>query len=78
MRKARDGSLLRVWDGSVDPVTSDSLYQNYRWLEAGNSIYVVPGLEYEHRVHDGSHYKEHHRKTGNLYNELVQKLKEMR
>ena len=69
---------LRVWEERSEPWTADSLLQNYNWLKAGNSIYFCPGLEYEHRVHDGSHYKEHHRKTGNLYNELVQKLKEMR
>lgn len=69
---------LRVWEERPEPWTADSLLQNYNWLKAGNIIYFCPGLEYEHRVHDGSHYKEHHRKTGNLYNELVQKLKEMR
>lgn len=69
---------LRVWEDRPEPWTADSLLQNYNWLKAGNSIYFCPGLEYEHRVHDGSHYKEHHKKTGNLYNELVQKLKEMR
>jgi len=69
---------LHVWEDRPEPWTADSLLQNYNWLKAGNSIYFCPGLEYEHRVHEGSHYKEHHRKTGNLYNELVQKLKEMR
>lgn len=69
---------LRVWEQRSEPWTADSLLQNYNWINAGNAIYFCPGLEYEHRVHDGSHYKEHHRKTGNLYNELVQKLKNMR
>lgn len=69
---------LRVWEDRPEPWTADSLLQNYNWLKAGNSIYFCPGLEYEHRVHDGSHYKEHHRKTGNLYNEIVNKLKSMR
>ena len=73
---------LRIWEPRSEPWTADSLLQNYNWLNAGNSIYVVPGLQYEHRVHEGSHYKEHHRKTEsagsngrNLYNELVSKLK---
>lgn len=70
---------LKVWDADMnEPWTADSIYQNMRWFEAGNSIYFCPGLEYEHRVHEGSHYKEHHRKTGNLYNEVVNKLKAMR
>jgi glycosyltransferase involved in cell wall biosynthesis len=68
---------LKVWDGSIDPVTSDSLYQNYRWLEAGNSIYVVPGLEYEHRVHDGSHYKNNVRRTPRgLHDSIIEKMKQ--
>jgi len=73
---------LRVWENRLEPWTADSLFQNYNWLNAGNSIYVVPGLEYDHRVHEGSHYKEHFRKTEsagsngrNLYNEMVSKLK---
>jgi glycosyltransferase involved in cell wall biosynthesis len=70
---------LRVWDGSIDPVTSDSIYQNYNWLKAGNSIYVVPGLEYEHRVHQGSHYQNNVRRTPRgFHEEIVNKLKELR
>ena len=70
---------LRVWDGGVDPVTSDSIYFNYKWLEAGNSIYVVSGMHYEHRVHDGSHYKNNNRRTPKgFHEEIVQRLKNMR
>jgi glycosyltransferase involved in cell wall biosynthesis len=70
---------LRVWDGSVDPVTSDSIFHNYNWLKAGNSIYVVPGLEYEHRVHNGSHYQNNIRRTPRGFHEdIVQKLKDLR
>lgn len=68
---------LRVWDGSIDPVTSDSLYQNYRWLEAGNYIHVVSGLEYEHRVHDGSHYKNNVRRTPRgFHDSIIEKMKQ--
>ncbi len=71
--------FLSVWDGSVDPVTSDSLYQNYNWLKAGNSIYVVPGLEYAHRVHDGSHYKENVSRTPRgFHDSIIEKLKNMK
>lgn len=70
---------LRVWDGLVDPVTSDSLYFNYKWLEAGNSIYVVPGMHYQHRVHDGSHYKNNVRRTPKGFHEdIINRLKAMR
>lgn len=66
---------LKVWQEVPEPWTSDSLLQNYNWLAAGNSIYVVPGLQYDHRIHDGSHYREHVGKNGNLHNELIDKLR---
>lgn len=70
---------LRVWDSSVDPVTSDSLYQNYRWIAAGNCIQVCSHLRYEHRVHSGSHYQNNHRRTPRGFHEsIIQKLKEMK
>lgn len=70
---------LRIWDGSVDPVTSDSIFFNYRWLEAGNSIYVVPGMEYFHRVHEGSHYQQNVRRTPQGFHQsILNKLKAMK
>lgn len=69
---------LRVWDGSIDPVTSDSIYQNTNWLKAGNSIHVVPNMQYDHLVHNGSHYKNNVHRTGNLFEVLMQQLREMK
>ena len=67
---------LRIWDKSIDPVTSDSLFHNYNWLKGGNTIYVTPGLQYDHRVHDGSHYKHNVRRTPTgLHDELLDKLR---
>lgn len=69
---------LKVWDGSCDPVTSDSIFQNYNWLKSGNMIYVVPGLEYEHRVHNGSHYQNNVRRTPHgFHDSIVQKIKQL-
>lgn len=69
---------LKVWDGSVDPVTSDSIFQNFNWLNSGNSIYVVPELHYEHRVHDESHYRNNVRRTPyHFHQDIVNKLKSM-
>lgn len=69
---------LKVWDGSIDPVTSDSLYFNYCWLKAGNSIYVVPGMEYEHLVHDGSHYRTNvHRTPRGFHEDILNKLRQL-
>ena len=71
--------FLRVWDGSVDPVTSDSIFQNYNWLKAGNSIYVCPGLEYEHKVHEQSHYRNNVRRTPFGFHKAIEdKLKALR
>lgn len=69
---------LRVFDTTkAEPWTADSIYFNYLWLKAGNSIYVTLGMQYDHLVHDGSHYKNNVHKTGNFYNEVVQMLKEL-
>lgn len=68
---------LRVWDGSVNPYTADSIYQNLNWLAGGNEIQFVEGMEYFHRVHDGSHYKNNNHKTGNFYELVENKLKHL-
>jgi hypothetical protein len=67
---------LRVWDGSIDPVTSDSIYFNYCWLKAGNKFYITPGLEYDHLVHRG-HYQENVHRTGNFHKELMHKFTQL-
>lgn len=77
---------LRIFDPNTNPVTSDSIYQNYRWLESGNSIYVVPSLSYEHRVNKedfgneaDSHYRVNSNRTPrNFHNDIINKLKAMR
>jgi glycosyltransferase involved in cell wall biosynthesis len=70
---------LKVWDGSIDPVTSDSIFQNYNWLKAGNLIYVVPDLSYEHLVHEQSHYRNNVRRTPQGFHKSIEdKLKALR
>ena len=71
--------FLRLWDGSEDPVTSDSIYHNYNWIKGGNSIYVVPGMQYNHRIHEGSHYRQNVSRTPDgFHNSIIRKLKEMK
>lgn len=66
---------LKVWDDTIDPVTSDSIYQNYRWLQGNNKLFIVEGLEYEHTVHDGSHYKNNeHRTPKDFHQDILNKL----
>jgi hypothetical protein len=62
---------LDAWDGTVDPGTSDSEYFNYCWLAAGNQIKVVAGLEYFHRVHPQSYYRQNQDRAGD-YHRMVQ------
>lgn len=70
---------LKVWDGSIDPVTSDSIYFNYCWLSAGNKIYMTPQLEYDHIVHSGSHYQNNINRTAKGFHEdIINKLKQLR
>lgn len=71
---------LRVWDDGIPAIsTADSIYQNYCWLKAGNSIYVVRGLQYDHRVHDGSHYKQYvNPESQRLNNDIINRLKQMK
>lgn len=70
---------LAVWDGSVDPVTSDSIWQNYCWLKSGREIYVVPGMSYTHLVHKGSHYQNNVRRTpAGFHDSVIEKLKALK
>ena len=72
------GEYLRVFDKEQEePWTADTLYFNFCWLTAGNKIKVVEGMQYEHLVHDESHYKINVSKTGNFFNETMSKLKEL-
>lgn len=69
---------LKVFDQEKEePWTADTLYFNYCWLKADNYIYVVLGMEYDHLVHDGSHYKENVHKTGNFAKEIMEKLRQL-
>lgn len=68
--------FLMIWDGHTDPVTSDSLFQNYNWLKGGNTIFVQEGMEYEHRVHSGSHYQQNVQRTPRgFHDEILNKLR---
>lgn len=70
-------SFLSVWDGTVDPVTSDSIYFNYCWLKSGRKIHFVDGLQYYHRVHPGSHYQNNNHKTGFFAIDVENKIRQL-
>lgn len=65
-------SYLDVWDETVDPVTSDSIYFNYCWLKSGRKIHFVKDLEYFHLVHNQSHYQNNIKRTPNGLHETIE------
>lgn len=69
---------LGVWNNCSNPHTADSIYQAYRLLAAGKKLYITPGLQYFHRVHAGSHYKNNVHKTGLLTKQIEDKLRALK
>jgi glycosyltransferase involved in cell wall biosynthesis len=51
----RDG-YLQAFDENADPGTADSIFMALRWIECGGTLHFVEGMEYTHRIHDGSHF----------------------
>lgn len=71
-------TYLQRWVGDVDPVTADTMFHAHNWLRAGGFMIFVKGMQYIHRIHEGSHYKKNWRRTGNFALLLEQKLRAMR
>ena len=68
---------LMAWNPDINPHTADSIYMAYRLLEQGCHLAFIKGLEYDHLVHDGSHYKNNVHKTGNTEAHTIARLKGM-
>lgn len=49
---------LEVYEHNPAMKATDTVYFNYLWLKKGYSFYVVPGLQYDHRVHAESGFLE--------------------
>src|ERR1700761_721953 len=62
---------LKIFDDTVEPVTSDSIYIAYLWLRAGGRIKIVEGLEYTHAIHSGSHYQQNCHRNPGFYNDVL-------
>lgn len=52
-------SYLEVWQENASVRGIDTLWFAYLWMREGNMFFVVPGMQYLHRVHDGSEYMKH-------------------
>lgn len=71
-------SYLYAWDAETDPGTADSIYMCLRWLEVGGTLTFVPGMEYEHRIHDGSHFRTFNTREHERFKaEVIERLREL-
>lgn len=71
---------LRVWDGSVDAGSSDSIYFSLCWLKAGNSILVTPNLHYYHHIHadNSNHYNQNSHKYVAFHEQVMNDIKNIK
>ena len=69
---------LKVWEPRENILGADSIYFNYLWFKSGNKMLVVPGLEYNHLVHEGSNYKAYEKESAPQAKEIEKLLKQMR
>lgn len=69
--------FLKIHKSDINPNAADTAYFNYCWIEGGCTIKVLGGLQYQHDVHDGSHYKENNHKSNRLFDELMGKFNDM-
>jgi glycosyltransferase involved in cell wall biosynthesis len=65
---------LKKWQENKEMKASDTIWMNYLWLKCGNSFYVVPGMYYFHRVHDGSGFMEDAAYNMNKAEEVKKKI----
>lgn len=47
-------SYLDAYNYNPKHIASDTIWFNYNWMLRGGNFYFVPGMQYEHLVHDGS------------------------
>lgn len=47
-------TYLKVFEENESIKGTDTIWFNYLWLRSGKSFYVVPQMDYQHTVHDGS------------------------
>lgn len=71
---------IKVWNGTLDPVTSDSIFFSMCWLSEGNKIKITPNLQYEHFIDPTGkgHYQENYKRTGNFHQVVLTKIKQLK
>lgn len=48
---------LKTYQHNPEHIASDTIWHNYNHLKAGGKFYVVPDMQYMHRVHAGSGFR---------------------
>lgn len=71
-------TYLKSFDEGVEPISADSIYMNYKLLVNGCTLEVVKGLEYDHLIHKGSHYKLNQHRSNVFHAQLMNRLKNLR
>lgn len=51
---AHRDTYINTYQFNSEHVASDTIWHNYNHLKAGGRFWVVPNMQYQHRVHDGS------------------------
>lgn len=69
--------FCRIFDKETKRYADDSAYINYKWIEAGNTLFVVPFMRYQHTVHPGSHYQQYAVESASRLSELLEQFKTM-
>lgn len=49
---------LAVYEYNEAMKATDTIWFNYLWLKSGGSFYIVPGMQYDHLVHQNSGFLE--------------------
>lgn len=68
---------LMAWEGSQNPLTSDSIFTSFNWLKAGNTIKVTPDLTYQHYIspNNDGHYQTFSHLAVDFHKELLERFK---
>ncbi len=71
---------LKVWDGSVNPGSSDSVYLSLCWLKNNGKIFMTPNLHYYHHIHQdkNNHYSQNAHKYVDFHTQVMNEIKQLR
>jgi len=71
---------LKIWDGSVDAGSSDSIYVSLCWLKANGKIFMTPNLKYYHHIHEdkNNHYSQNAHKYVEFHEQVMNEIKQLK